>query len=179
MNQKQIGAILVIVAIILSGFTYFLKVREDKIIQSYVDDNGTCYLDDGTCLHESKSTMMYVLGGLSLALLLLGVYLLIFDKTQRALAESQEKIASALQEAKTVEVKKDEFQAFLSGFNDEEKKVLSAVKEQDGILQSTLRYKTGISKTDLSLLLKSLEEREIVSRVEEGKSKKVFLRKKV
>jgi DNA-binding MarR family transcriptional regulator len=178
MNQRQIGAIVIILGILLSGYTYYLKVQEDNLIDDYVSKQETCYLDDGTCLHESRSNMIYALGGISLALLLLGFYLIIFDKTQKMLAENQEKIASALQEAKSAKSKKDEFKAFLSGFNSEEQKVLLAVKEQEGILQSTLRYRTGISKTDLSLLLKSLEEREIVSRVEEGKSKKVFLRKK-
>jgi len=175
MNQKQIGIIILIIGLVLALVVLFVKLQEDKLIESVIAEKDSCYLDDGTCLHEDRNYTLYILGWvLSSGLILLGLYLLIFDSTQKKLAEQQEKVSSALQEAS----KKDEFKAFLAGFNEEEQKILSAIKEQDGILQSTLRYRTGISKTNLSLLLKSLEERGIISRKEKGKSKEVYLRKK-
>jgi uncharacterized membrane protein len=117
----------------------------------------------------------YVFGGaLAFGLVLLGIYLMVFDRTQKVLFEQHERVSSALLEAK----KDERFHAFLSGFNADEQKVLGAVREQDGILQSTLRYRTGMSKAGLSLLLKSLEEREIISRKESGRTNKVYLRKR-
>jgi len=180
MNQKQIGIILIIIGILLAGFVYFTKAREDAYIDLFMEqNNGTCYLEDGTCLHDSQPLALYLLGGiLSAALILLGVYLVFFDKTQKKLAQQHLEVSSALKEAKEKENEKDEFKAFLAGFTTEEQKVIKAIKEQDGIKQSTLRFRTGMSKTGLSLLLKSLEQKEIISRKQSGKTNQIFLRKK-
>ena len=43
---------------------------------------------------------------------------------------------------------------------------------------SPLRYRLNMSKTQLSLMLKVLEERDIVKRAESGKTKKLYLVKK-
>jgi len=179
MNQRVIAATLVVLAIVLAAFIYVVYMRNEATIDLLVQARGgNCYLDDGTCLH-GRDNVLYMFGGaLVAALLVLGLYLLFFDRTTRALEEQHKEVVSALQEAKRHEKSKDEFSAFLAGFTDEERKILLAVKAQDGIKQSTLRFKTGLSKTTLSLLLKSLEERHIVSREEDGKTNKVWLQKK-
>ena len=176
MNKKQIGIVLIIIGVILAGTTYIMKVREDNSINAIISiQGGSCYLPDGTCLHEDRSFLPYILGGtLSAAIIILGIYLIFFDKTEKILEKSREEFKAEVKESK----KAKEFEAFLEGFTDDEKKVIEAIHAQEGILQSTLRYKTGISKTGLSIMLKSLEERDIITRTEEGKSNKVFLRKK-
>jgi DNA-binding MarR family transcriptional regulator len=179
MNPKQIGITLMIIGLLLAVFTYIVKVREDAQINNFIKEKNSCYLTDGTCLHEDRDYSLYIFGGiLSSALIILGVYLIFYDRTQKALADQQIKVSAALHEAKKLEKEKDEFNAFLAGFSEDEKKVLKAIKEQEGVQQSTLRYRTGISKTSLSLMLRSLEERGIVSRKEKGKTNQVFLRKK-
>ena len=161
MNQKQIGIILIIAGIVLAGLIYTIDSRQRILIEKIVGEQGSCFLTDGTCLHENRNLTLFIMGGvISFSLLIFGVYLLVFDKTQKVLAEHQVKVSSALREAS----KKDEFNAFLAGFSDDEKGILKAVKEQEGIHQSTLRYRTGISKTQLSLLLNSLEKKGIISR---------------
>lgn len=179
MNQKQIGTIVLIIGIVLAVFVLLVKLREDSQIHATVEQTGSCYLADGTCLHEDRDWILYIVGWvLSAALIILGVYLLLFDKTQKVLAEHQQKVSSALRDAKRDEGAKEKFEAFLAGFGPEEQAVLKAIKEQDGIKQSTLRYRTGISKTSLSLMLKDLEARGFISRKQEGKTNQVFLRKK-
>ena len=176
MNQKQIGIIIAIIGILLVVFVYMNKVREDQYIKEIMkQSNGSCFLEDGTCLHADRTFTIYIIGGsLAASMVILGIYLIFFDRTQTVLAEHQVKISSALKEA----TKKDEFTAFLSGFNKDEQEVIRAVKEQEGIHQSTLRYKTGMSKTSLSLTLQSLEERDIIKRKASGKTNEVYLRKK-
>jgi DNA-binding MarR family transcriptional regulator len=177
-KQKQIGFILIIFSIILAGFVYMTKLQEDAHIETMIQiQNGSCYLDDGTCLHDDRKYTIYVIGYVIAAtMLLLGLYLSFVDKTQQILEKQSKQISEALRDAKKHEKEKDEFGAFLSGFTDDEQKIIKSVKDQEGIQQSTLRYKRGLSKTSLSLILKSLEEREIISRKEDGKTNKVYLR---
>ena len=179
MNQKHIGIILIIAGIVLAGFVFVVKEREDDYIRVVMQQENSCFLEDGTCLHADREIYMYVIGGaLSLALILFGIYLAFIDKTHAILAKHQLTLAKALKEAKTTEKTKDEFKAFLSGFNEDEQKVLSAIKDQDGIKQATLRYRTGLSKTALSLMLKGFEKRSIISRKQSGKTNEVYLQKK-
>jgi uncharacterized membrane protein len=157
---------------------FFVKAREEANIRLITEKEGTCYLPDGTCLHE-EARNTYIFGGvLSAALILLGAYLIFFDKTQRVLAEHQVKVSNALKQARKEEHEKENFHAFLAGFTPEEQSVIKAVNEQDGILQSTLRYRTGMSKSSLSLMLADLEKKEIISRKTSGKTNSVFLRRK-
>lgn len=180
MNQKQIGIIVIIMGIVLCFFTYAAKIREDKNIDLLIQaQGGSCYLLDGTCLHEDRDYTIYIIGAaISFSLLVFGIYLTFFDKTQDKLAEHQKVISKELNLAKKHEKDIKEFEAFLSGFNPEEQTVIKAIKENEGIKQSTLRYKTGMSKTGLSLLLKSLEKKEIISKKEDGKTNQIFLRQK-
>jgi uncharacterized membrane protein len=176
MNQKQVGIALIIAGVLLAGMIFSLKMQEDTRINMIIQQQGTCFLKDGTCLHATQNYTLFIFGWiLSVGLVILGVYLIFFDRTQQMLAQQHLEVSSALKEAKKQEKDKDEFHAFLSGFSADEQAVLKAVKEQEGILQSTLRYRTGMSKTTLSLLLKSLEERKIVSRKPAGKTNMIFL----
>lgn len=179
MNQKQIGITVLIIGLLVAGFVYTAKAREDAAIKAFVAETGSCYLADGTCLHDEQEqgSSLYIFAGvLSAALVILGVYLLFFERTQDLLMRQQLEVSSALEEAKRAEAEKDEFKAFLSGFTEDEQKVILAIREQDGIKQSTLRYRTGMSKTTLSLMLAEMEKRGIVSRKPTGRTKQVFLR---
>lgn len=180
MNQKQIGIIIISIGVLMIAFLAMAKVREESYIRLIVErNNGSCFLEDGTCLHQDRSFLSYIFGGtLSGVLIIFGIYLTFFDKTQKTLAEHQIKVSNALQKAQEMEKSKDEFGAFLSGFNADEQKLLKAIKEQDGITQATLRYRTGISKTQVSLLLKLFEEKGFVTRKPSGKTNQIFLQKK-
>jgi len=161
---------------LLSGVIYFFNERENRYIQNIVVETGSCFLDDGTCLHAERDYTLIIFGWvMSFGLIVLGIYLFFFDRTQTILAEHQVKVSSALKEAE----KDDKFKAFLAGFGKDEQTVLKSVRDMDGIKQSTLRYRTAMSKASLSLMLKSLESRDIISRKKSGKTNEVYLRKKI
>jgi uncharacterized membrane protein len=179
MRTKHIGLIIILAGILIGILTVMMYLRETKLINEFVMEQGTCYLADGTCLHEDRSYTPYILGLIAtVGLFTLGIYLILLDKTQKMLQEQHKEISHALKEAKIEVKQKDEFKAYLSAFSEDEQKVLLAVREQDGIQQSTLRYRTGMGKAALSLMLKSLEERGIITKKVAGKTNKVYLRKK-
>lgn len=170
MDNKKLGIILVILAILIASTVFFVKAREDAIIRKVVEQEGSCFLDDGTCLHQDRSIAGYVAGWIiSGAILALGIYLLFFE-------QSQKEIVSALKEHKEIKVKEEKFDILLKGLTAEEKKVMKAVKDQDGIEQSTLRLRTDMHKSKLSIVLDGLEKKGLIARKEKGKTKQVFLK---
>ena len=75
-----------------------------------------------------------------------------------------------------MQTEEEKFNILLKGLNHDEKKILNAVKEQDGITQQTLRLRTDIHKSKLSIVLDGLEKKGLVTRKEKGKTKQVFLK---
>lgn len=171
MNLKHIAIMLIIVGLLMGIFLFVTKQQEDKYINKIIEDQGgICYVD-GVCLHDQQFIKYFIGAILSIAVTLSGVYLIFFNRANKIIMKQQKEVASALKEAK----EKDAFQSYLAGFSEDEQKVLRAIREQDGIQQSTLRYRINMSKTSLSLLLKSLEERGIITRKEHGKTNEIFL----
>ncbi|MBI5065160.1 MarR family transcriptional regulator [Candidatus Woesearchaeota archaeon] len=178
MQLKTLGMMLIILAVLLAGLIYVFKIQEDKYLAQVMKGHGGSCFVDGVCIYESRSIIWYVFGWVVSAFLFtLGVYLYFFDKTQQQLIDYQKNVAESLKEAQKKVSHEDKFKAFLAGFSEEEQKVLNAIKDQDGIQQSTLRYRTGMSKSTLSLMLKNFEEKGLISRKEEGKTNKIFWKK--
>ncbi len=185
MNQKTLGIFLIILGILLAGVFYKVKLDSEQQIELLQEKAGeeACFLDDGTCLHDRQNNLFIIGEAFAVLLFSLGLYLLFFDTTKETKelvakqSEQNVQIATALKQAEEEKKKDERFTAFLAGFSEDEKKLLAAIREQDGILQSTLRYRTGLTKTDVSLLLKKFEEKGYVTKKPEGKTNKVFLRK--
>ena len=72
--------------------------------------------------------------------------------------KSQKELVSALKEQKQIKVKEEKFDILLKGLSADEKKVIKAVKEQDGITQQTLRLRTDLHKSKLSIVLEETDE---------------------
>jgi len=178
MNNKNIGIIIVIISIVaLIGFSYIV-IQLNKIIQQNidlaVDNEGKCVHDPekGICPYESKAKLsipVYLTGILIAALLFFGIYL--FTK------KPQIKIPEKPKEQIKEEKKDEKFNIILSALNEYEQKIMKAVREQDGITQSTLRIRTDMSKTKLSLVLKDLESKNLIKKVIKGKTNQIFLKR--
>ena len=102
----------------------------------------------------------------------LGAYLLFFEKSHQTLLKK-------LKEDSSLKSKEEKFNFILMGLNKHEKKVLSAIKEQDGITQSTLSIRTNLHKSKLSIIVGILEEKELIKKEKKGKTNQLFLRIKL
>lgn len=169
-DNRKIGSMLVVAGILLLAASLAYYWNEGRMIEKVVEKTGSCYLDDGTCLHEDRILWPYIaVWVVSAVLLALGTYLFAFEK-------SQKEILAVLERQKHVQNEEERLGILLRGLDADEQGVLLAVKEQDGISQSTLRLRTDMHKSRLSLVLGRLEKKGLVKRVEKGKTKKVFLK---
>ncbi|MEK6949130.1 MAG: MarR family transcriptional regulator [Nanoarchaeota archaeon] len=69
----------------------------------------------------------------------------------------------------------DKFSLLLRPLDDNERKVLTSIKEQEGITQSTLRFRANLSKSKISQILTDFEKKNLIERKAKGKTYQVFL----
>ena len=177
MNRRYIGVALIVIGVIMAGMVYYMRTTDQVTVAAFAAKTGSCYVNDETCLHDQANVRSTVGWVFSAALVVIGLILMLMAKTDRLIAEQHVKVSSALENAAITEKTKDELKAFLAGFSPDEQKVLRAIREQDGIMQSTLRFLTGMSKSTLSLMLTQFEKKGLISREESGKTNKIHWRK--
>ena len=69
----------------------------------------------------------------------------------------------------------NKFELILKAMDENEKNMLKAIKEQEGITQSTLRYRADLSKAKVSQILTGFEKKNLVRRTAKGKTYSVHL----
>ena len=156
MEKQKLGVLLIIFSIIFLGFIFYFNDN----LYSRADDLG-CNVNE-ECAQIEKSISITNIGfGFFGFMFGLGFFILLFDK--------DDKLAKRINED-------ERFEIILKALDDYEKKVLKAVREQDGITQNTLRLRTDMSKAKLSYVLQELEKRNLIKRSPKGKTLEVFLR---
>lgn len=169
MDNKRLGVILIVVCFLLGGLVFSFN----SMINQQNEDACACSLTGSTCPMEEKSPWQTYVGIIILsAVAALGAYLIFFEK-------SQKEIISTLKKQKHLQIEEEKFDILLKGMNKEEQRVIKAVKEQDGITQQTLRLRTDLHKSKLSIVLDNLEKKGLVKRISKGKTKQVFLKIKL
>lgn len=163
MENKKLGFVIlsisVLASILVLGFMNVLG-RQTTQLQ--------CYPTTECQRVESLLGLSHISVGLISFIGALGVYLLFFST-------SEEAILRRLEEEKNMKVEGDKFDLILKSMDENEKKVIKAIKEQDGITQSTLRYRTDLSKAKISQILTDFEKKHLVKREEKGKTYSVYL----
>ena len=163
MENKKLGFVILSISIVASivsfGFMGILG-RQTNTLQ--------CYPTNECQRVESLLGLSHVAVGLISFIGALGVYLLFFST-------SEEAILKRLEQEKNMKIEQDKFELVLKGMDDNEKKVLKAVKEQEGITQSTLKFRTDLSKAKVSQILTDFERKNLVKREVKGKTYSVYL----
>ena len=163
MENKKLGFIILSFSVIASILAYgFIGVlgKETNALQ--------CYPTNECQRFESLLGLSHIAVGLISFIAALGIYLLFFST-------SEEAILKRLEEEKDKKIEQDKFELVLKAMDDYEKKVIMAVKEQEGITQSTLRYRTDLSKAKVSQILTDFEKKHLIKREGKGKTYAVYL----
>ena len=171
MDNKKLGIILIVMCIVI-GFLVFMF---NTALNEQLETSCSCteMSEGGFCPHAEHSHWQTYFGiGVAALIAALGIYLIFFEK-------SQKEIIRTLHKQKHIQVNEEKFDILMKGLGAEEKKVITAVKEQEGITQQTLRLRTDLHKSKLSIVLDGLEKKNLIARKTKGKTKQVFLKIKL
>ena len=163
MENKKLGFVILSISLLSSIVAFgFMNVlgRQTTALQ--------CYPTNECQRVESLLGLSHVAVGLISFIAALGIYLLFFST-------SEEAILKRLEEEKNMKIDQDKFELVLKAMDENEKKVLLAVKEQEGITQSTLKFRTDLSKAKVSQILTDFEKKNLIKREEKGKTYAVYL----
>lgn len=164
MENKKLGILFIVFSLIFLLFiVYFSSGLAKKKSDLGCDTVGECKEI------ENLFSIINVGFGFFGFMFGLGFYILFFNKTD-------EKIMRRLEEEKNIKLNNEKFNIILMALDPFEKKVLKAVKEQDGITQNTLRLRVDMSKAKLSYVLQELEKRNLIKRIPKGKTLEVWLK---
>ena|SRR3989344_6645348 len=158
LNQKKIGIAVVVLALLITTGLFVSRAKEESYIQTFIDETGSCYLDDGTCLHDTIDMTVYIVGWIvSGALLLLGLYLF-FVPIQKFEGKAKKKVD-------------------LSKLDVDEKKIVHLLEEKDGSMyQSELMKEMEFSKVKMTRALDKMESKGIIDRQRRGMTNIVVLK---
>ena len=164
MENNRLGILMIIFSVVFLAFLmYFNMQLEEKSV------GFGCNPSD-ECMGVKESLSITNIGfGFFGFLFGLGFYILFFNKTEKA-------ILKKLEDDKSHKTDDEKFSLIMKALDPFENKVMKAIKEQDGIMQSTLLLRTDMSKAKLSYVLQELEKRKLIKRVSKGKGLAIFLK---
>ena len=163
MENKKLGFVILSISVIASILAFgFMEVLGSQT------SSLKCYPTNECQRVESLLGLSHIAVGLISFIGALGVYLLFFST-------SEEAILRRLEEEKNMKIDQSKFELILKALDENEKKVLKAIKEQEGITQSTLKFRTDLSKAKISQILTGFEKKHLIKREEKGKTYAVYL----
>lgn len=163
MENKKLGFAILSLSVLAGAVVFGFMGALNKQTTSL-----QCYPTSECQRVESLTGLSHIAVGLISFIGALGVYLLFFST-------SEEAILKRLEEEKNTKIEQDKFELVLKAMDDNEKRVLKAIKEQNGITQSTLKFRTDLSKAKVSQILTDFEKKRLIKREGKGKTYAVYL----
>lgn len=175
MDNRKLGVILIVLAILLAIILISFKIQAEKSLEMQIEQYGGACPMEGFCPHQQLSRLLipiYIAASILFLIVGLGIYLIFFEKGQK-------EILKTLKETKEKSSADERFDLLLSALDEYEKKVMKAVREQNGITQATLRIRTDMSKAKLSLVISALSKKNLIKKVPKGKTNQIYLKKAI
>jgi uncharacterized membrane protein len=164
MENKKLGGILMLIALLVGGIIFYFN----SALSTQAQEEGCFENNNCAPIEEGLSITHFAIGVLAF-LFSLGFYLIFFNKTD-------EKILRHLEAQKNAQVQDEKYNYILMALDPFEQKVIKAIREQEGITQNTLRLRTDMSKSKLSYVLQELEKRNLIKRKAKGKTLEIHLK---
>lgn len=162
MIGKRLGVLFIVlgvlVAVLLYVFTSTLYVEAEQL---------GCFGDPQCVSIDTSINTMHFAFGIVGFILALGFYFIFFYSGEKAILER-------LENEKNLKLGDDKFSILLRALDDNQKRILSLVREQDGLSQSTLVLRSGLSKAKVSEVLSDFEKKKLVKREKKGKVNYIF-----
>lgn len=163
MENKKLGIILItisfLIGLVLISIISNLRTESKAI---------GCFPNERCSRIASVLNISHFVVGIMSFILALGVYLMIFSKSEYA-------ILKHLEDNKNKGREEEKFNIMLRMLDENEKKVIKSIREQEGILQSTLTIRTGLSRSKISEVLKGFEAKNLIKRKNKGRTFSVYL----
>ena len=164
MDKRKIGVTVVVISLMLG-----------IVLINLITDSSTIAKEKGCFQNNECGAIAYTLSashltiGILFALLSLGVYLIIFGRTE-------ERLLRQLEQQKQQISREDKLKIVALLLSENEKKVFNTLLEHEGIAQNTLRIKTDLSKATVSQILADFEKKNIIKKESKGKTYTIFLK---
>lgn len=169
METKKLGFLIIGMSVVL-GFIMFSYMGKLNVQGQQLSCNPT-----NECRQVSSLLgLSHIAVGFLSFIFALGFFLLFFNKSENGMSK-EEDILKKINEEKTQRAVEDKFSLLLRPLDENERKILISVKEQDGITQSTLKYRANLSKAKVSQILTDFEKKDLIARKAKGKTYEVFL----
>ncbi|MEK6876457.1 MAG: MarR family transcriptional regulator [Nanoarchaeota archaeon] len=168
METKKLGFLIVGMSIVL-GFIMFSYMNQLGLQGQQLRCNPT---QECQQVNSLLGTSHIAVGFLSF-IFALGFYLLFFDRSAQEVLQEDGAVQKNIEE--NAQIKSSKFDLLLRPLDDNERRVLIAIKEQNGITQATLRYRANLSKAKISQVLTDFEKKNLISKKAKGKTYQVFL----
>ena len=169
MDNKKLGLIIIGISILLIIFVYGIGNQLKNLQANSSITNSCTNICKDICTGNEPSYFIYGSIAVIFSTLSLGIYLFFFEKSHQTLINKIKKDSN-------IKSSSEKFNLILLGLNEDEKNILTAVKDQDGITQHTLGLRTNMHKSKLSIIVGMLEQKGLVKREKKGKTNQVYLK---
>ena len=167
MDNRNLGITVLVLAVLLFG------VVANFIQKTTITGSRSGCNEKKECQSViSALNYSHLVIGIIFALFSLGIYLLVFNRSEHALLEKLEKEKDHL-------LKEDRLKIISMMLDQNEQKVFEAIHEKEGITQTMIRLKTDLSKGTVSQILAHFERKNIIKREPQGKTYSVYLVKEI